>query len=226
MRYENVYPGRFVQRLNRFVAEVELDGKIERCHVKNTGRCRELLIEGAKVFVQKAENPERKTPYDLIAVYKGNVLVNIDSQAPNPAFSEWVKQETFFKNITYLKPECRYKQSRFDFYLEADGEKIFVETKGVTLEEDGVYLFPDAPTERGVKHLNELMDAVSNGYRGYVFFVAQMKKGRCFTPNRSTHPEFALALQRAMEYGVGVYCVYCDVKEDQLTIDGFMDVKL
>ena len=226
MRYENICPGSFIQRLNRFVAEVEIDAVIERCHVKNTGRCKELLIEGAKVFVQKAKNPERKTPYDLISVYKGETLVNIDSQAPNQVFLEWVKQETFFKNITYIKPECRYQQSRFDFYLEADGEKIFVETKGVTLEEDGVFMFPDAPTERGVKHLNELADAVANGYQGYVFFVAQMQKGRYFTPNLNTHPEFASALQKAVARGVGAYCVYCDVKEDELTIDGFMDIKL
>lgn len=226
MKYRNTTNGVFISRPNRFIAEVKIDGESKICHVKNTGRCRELLLPGTKVIVEKSDNSERKTEYDLIAVYKGENLINIDSQAPNKVFGEWVAEGNYFPNLTFIKPECSYKNSRFDFYLEADGRKIFTEVKGVTLESEGVVLFPDAPTERGVKHINELMEAVDEGYDAYVFFVIQMKKCRYFTPNRSTHPEFADALISANKKGVKIRAVTCDVSEDSLEINGFADIRL
>ena len=204
MFYTQILPGKFISRPNRFIAYVEIDGKTEVCHVKNTGRCRELLVSGADVFVQKSNNPQRKTKYDLISVYKGNMLVNMDSQAPNKVFGEWAAMGLYFKNPTLIKPECKYKNSRFDFYIEADGRRSFVEVKGVTLENEGVVCFPDAPTERGIKHLNELCDAVSEGYDAYIFFVIQMEKCLYFTPSYINHPEFAHALSRAGEKGVRI----------------------
>lgn len=226
MKYNNIYEGTFISRPNRFIAHVEIDGKTEVCHVKNTGRCRELLIPGVKVYLEKSDKPERKTKFDLICVKKGDILINMDSQAPNKVFYEWAKKGEYFKNITLIKPECKYKNSRFDFYIEADGEKIFVEVKGVTLEENGVLMFPDAPTERGVKHINELAIAVENGYKGYIFFVAQMKPCKVFTPNRITHPEFADALKKAAQAGVEVRCVNCIVTPDTLEIYDFVEIEL
>ncbi len=226
MKYKNKNSGIFIARPNRFIAEVEIDGKKKVCHVKNTGRCRELLIEGVKVILEKTDNLARKTEYDLIAVYKNNELINIDSQAPNKVFGEWAERGTYFKNITLIKPECKYKNSRFDYYIEADGRKIFVEVKGVTLEKDGVVLFPDAPTERGVKHINELIDAKENGFDAYVFFIVQMKKCRYFTPNVQTDSKFAEALKLAKNKGVNICCVNCNVCEEGFDIDGFVDVVL
>ena len=165
MTYKNIIPGIFISRPNRFTAEVEIDGNIEICHVKNTGRCKELLIPGAEVYLQKSDNPNRATKYDLIAVRKGERLINMDSNAPNKVFFEYLQSGAYIKNITLIKPEARYGSSRFDFYVEAEGRRIFIEVKGVTLEENGVVMFPDAPTERGVKHLNELMRCASEGYR-------------------------------------------------------------
>lgn len=226
MKYGTVKKGIFISRPNRFIARVAVDGVEETVHVKNTGRCRELLVSGAEVVLERAEVPKRKTGHDLVAVYKGERLINMDSQAPNKVFGEWAAKSGFFGNITLLKPECTYKSSRFDYYIEADGRRIFVEVKGVTLENDGVLMFPDAPTLRGVKHLNELMDAKQNGYLAYVFFVAQMKDCKYFTPNAETHPLFAETLKRAAESGVGVVCVSCNVTKDGLEIDGFVDVVL
>lgn len=224
MIYNNTVKGKFISRPNRFIAYVEIDGKVEVCHVKNTGRCRELLVDGAMVILERSDNPLRKTKYDLIAVYKSGKLINMDSQAPNKAFCEWLSTTDFFGKITHIKPEKTYKSSRFDFYLEADGKKIFIETKGVTLENNGIVLFPDAPTERGVKHLNELIDAKNNGYDAYVFFVIQMKDCLHFTPNAETHPEFASALKSAKEKGVGVFALNCDVEEHSLVIHDFVKV--
>jgi len=224
MKYKNIISATFIERPNRFIAYVEIHGKKEICHVKNTGRCKELLIPGAKIYVQKSDNPQRKTKYDLIAVYKDKTLVNIDSQAPNKVVGEWLPH--FFDNITLIKPESGYKSSRFDFYLEADGKKIFAEVKGVTLEKDGIAMFPDAPTERGVKHLDELCRCVKDGFEAWVFFVIQMKGIKSFCPNRTTHPEFADALIRAQENGVNVCCVDCVVKKDELTIDSFINYRL
>ncbi len=224
MRYTDIKQGRFLQRPNRFIAHVEIDGSIHVCHVKNTGRCKELLVPGATVFAQEIHKPERKTNYDLIAVYKGDRLINMDSQAPNQVIKEWIP--SFFENVTHIKPEARYQTSRFDFYIEADGRKIFAEVKGVTLEENEVVLFPDAPTERGIKHLNELCACVKAGYDAYVFFVVQMEKASYFTPNKKTHPAFADALKQAHSQGVNIVCVTCSVTPDSLVVKQLIPVQL
>ncbi len=226
MKYDNIKKGIFLSRPNRFIAMVDIDGKETVCHVKNTGRCKELLTKGATVLLEKSNNPLRKTEYDLVSVYKGNKLINMDSQAPNKLFGEWAETSGYFGNLTLIKPECKYKNSRFDYYLETDKRKIFVEVKGVTLEKDGILMFPDAPTERGIKHLNELVDAKMNGYDAYVFFVAQMKDCEYFTPNVETHPQFATALKNAQEQGVEVKCVNCNVAEGIITVDDFVEVVL
>ena len=226
MIYNNILSGKFISRPNRFIANIEIDGKTEVCHVKNTGRCKELLTLGADVFVQKSDSPLRKTAYDLIFVYKNGMLINMDSQAPNKVFYEWAKKSDFFGDITLIKPEYKYKNSRFDFYIEADDRKILVEVKGVTLENDGVVSFPDAPTERGVKHLKELIDATKNGYDTYVFFIIQMEKCTYFTPNRVNHPEFADALTDAKNSGVNIVAVNSKVTENELKISEFVQVIL
>ena len=191
MKYENIVTGKFIERPNRFIALVEMEGKVEKCHVKNTGRCRELLLPGAAVYLEKSDNPNRKTAYDLIGVKKGELLINMDSQAPNKVVKEWLEEEIYFKDITLLKPEYRYGKSRIDFYLEtAEGRRIFIEVKGVTLEEEGIARFPDAPTERGIKHIQELQQAVSEGYEAYILFVIQMKNVFQFEPNDRTHRAF------------------------------------
>ncbi len=226
MQYANMVEGRFLSRPNRFIAMVEIAGKTEVCHVKNTGRCKELLVEGATVYLQKSNNRSRKTKYDLITVNKEGRLINMDSQAPNKVFGEWIEHCGYFSDITLIKPECKYGNSRFDFYIEADGRRHFIEVKGVTLEENGVLMFPDAPTERGVKHLRELIQAVKEGYGGHIFFVAQMEDCRYFIPNRKTHLAFAEALQEAKEQGVMVHCVNCRVAPDSLTVGTFVPVQL
>lgn len=226
MIYKQVKQGKFISRPNRFIANIEIDGDTQVCHVKNTGRCRELLIPGARVFVQKSDNPMRKTKYDLISVYKDDMLINMDSQAPNRVFYEWAKQSGYFKNLTYIKPEYKYKNSRFDFYIEADGKKIFVEVKGVTLENEGIVSFPDAPTQRGVKHINELIDAVNSGYEAYVFFIIQMERCTCFTPNAENHKEFADALANAKEKGVIIKALNCTVTPESLEAKDFIEVKI
>ena len=226
MIYKQVKQGKFISRPNRFIANIEIDGDTQVCHVKNTGRCRELLIPGTRVFVQKSDNPMRKTIYDLISVYKDDMLINMDSQAPNRVFYEWAKQSGYFKNLTYIKPEYKYKNSRFDFYIEADGKKIFVEVKGVTLENEGIVSFPDAPTQRGVKHINELIDAVNSGYEAYVFFIIQMERCTCFTPNAENHKEFADALANAKEKGVIIKALNCTVTPESLEAKDFIEVKI
>ncbi|MEE0868088.1 MAG: DNA/RNA nuclease SfsA [Clostridia bacterium] len=226
MKYDNILPAVFISRPNRFIAEIEVEGKREICHVKNTGRCRELLDEGTRIYVQKWDNTARKTKYDLISVYKGQELINIDSQAPNKVFGEWVTDSGFFKNINLIKPECRYKNSRFDFYIEADGRKIFAEIKGVTLEENGIVMFPDAPTQRGVKHIKELCECVDDGYEAYIFFVIQMQNCSFFIPNRKTHPEFADTLIEAKKKGVYINALNCTVKPDELKIDMPVEIRL
>ncbi len=226
MKYKSIKSGIFISRPNRFIALVEIDGAEQICHVKNTGRCRELLTKGATVILEESDNPQRKTRYDLIAVYKGEKLINMDSQAPNKVMGEWIEKSGFFGTPTLIKPECTYKKSRFDFYVETSGRKIFAEVKGVTLEEDGVVLFPDAPTLRGIKHLTELADAVENGYEAYVFFVIQMKECSYFMPNEKTHPEFASTLKKVGKRGVEVLALCCDVDEDSLSVSEFKEVKL
>jgi sugar fermentation stimulation protein A len=226
MTYANTMTAIFLSRPNRFIAHVELNGETVVAHVKNTGRCKELLIPGARVVLQKSEAPGRKTGYDLIAVWKGGRLVNIDSQAPNRVFLEHLQSGRYIDGVTLIKPEVKYGGSRFDFYVEAGERKIFIEVKGVTLENDGVVLFPDAPTERGVKHLNELARCVGEGYEAQAVFVIQMSGARYFTPNNETHPAFGAALVAAQKAGVKVVALDCAVTENSLTIGQPVAVKL
>ncbi len=226
MRYGTVKKGIFLERPNRFIAHVAMDGGMEVCHVKNTGRCRELLIPGAVVYLERAENPLRKTKYDLIAVEKGNLLINMDSQAPNKVFGEWVAAGGFQKDVTAIRPEFTYGASRFDFRLESGQGVCFVEVKGVTLEEKGEARFPDAPTERGIKHLKELQRAVGEGYEAAVCFVIQMKGVTHFTPNDMTHPAFGAALREAAEHGVQIIACDCLVTPESLMIDAPVPVRL
>ncbi len=187
--------------------------------MKNTGRCAELLVPGAPVYVQETDNPARKTRWDLIAVEKGKRMVNMDSQIPNKLVEEWLREGNLFEEITRIRPEYTYGSSRFDLYVEADGKKIFIEVKGVTLEEDGVVRFPDAPSERAVKHVEELKSAVREGYEAYVFFVVQMKGVRYFTPNMDTHPAFGEALFRASKAGVHILAYDCETGKDYIHIE-------
>lgn len=224
MTYKNTVVGRFVSRPNRFIAEVEINGAVEVCHVKNTGRCRELLVSGVEVVLECTDNPERKTKYDLIVVRKGDMLINIDSQAPNKAVGEWISDGGLVRDVTLIRPECRYGSSRFDFYVEAGERRIFAEVKGVTLETGGVFLFPDAPTERGVKHIRELIDAKENGYEAYAIFVIQAERCKYFTPNKKMHPEFSEALKEAEKRGVEIRAVCCRVERDSMKIIGDVPV--
>lgn len=226
MIYENIKKAKFINRPNRFIANIEIDGKHEVCHVKNTGRCKELLTEGVDIYVQEFNNSSRKTKYDLISVYKEDRLINIDSQAPNKVFYEYLINGFLFQNVKLIKPERKYKTSRFDFYIETDDKKIFVEVKGVTLEENGVVMFPDAPTERGLKHLNELADCIDEGYDAYVCFVIQMKDVLYFTPNYITHKEFGETLKDVKKKGVNILALDCDVTKDSLSLRNMVDVKL
>ena len=217
MRYENICRGRFLARPNRFVARVEIDGAEVVCHVKNTGRCRELLVPGAAVYLEQASNPKRKTACDLVAVEKGNLLINMDAQAPNKVFGEFAAAGGFLPGLTALRPEHVWEDSRFDFLLEDGKGPILVEVKGVTLEREGEVLFPDAPTERGVKHLHGLRRAVEAGLRAAVVFVVQMEGPRLFRPNDQTHPAFGQALREAAAAGVQVLAWDCRVTRDTLT---------
>ena len=223
MRYDNIIEGKFISRPNRFIAYVEIDGKKETVHVKNTGRCKELLTEGANVFLEVSSNPERKTKYDLISVYKGENLINMDSQAPNKVALEFIREQ--FKNAK-IKPEYTYGNSRIDIYMEYEGKKALIEVKGVTLEKDGVAMFPDAPTERGIKHINELIRARDEGYECYIFFVIQMKGIKEFTPNYNTHYEFGKSIEMADKAGVKILAYDCIVTPDTLIIDAPVKVNI
>lgn len=218
MKYENIVKGRFIERPNRFVAYVDIDGVRERVHVKNTGRCRELLVPGAAVYLEHSGNPARSTAYDLVAVEKGGRMINMDSQAPNRAVLEWLKTGQLFPEPVSVRPETVYGSSRFDFFIETASEKIFMEVKGVTLEEDGEARFPDAPSERAVKHVEELVRARQEGYGAYVLFVIQMKGVSHLIPNAATHPEFARALRSAAQAGVKVLAYDCHVTADSMVI--------
>lgn len=224
MEYNNIVKGHFIDRPNRFIANCEINGKTEVCHVKNTGRCKELLVKGATVYLQKSDNPSRKTQYDLIAVLKGDKLINMDSQIVNSVALEYVPR--LFDKIKFIKPEYTYGNSRFDIYLETETDKIFVEVKGVTLENNGVTAFPDAPTARGVKHLKELQKAVKEGYKAFVLFVIQMNDVKHFEPNRKTHPEFADELKKAAENGVNLLAFDCKVTPGSIEIDKRVPIKL
>lgn len=219
VRYQKVVKGRFIARPNRFIAHVETEGRVEVCHVKNTGRCRELLRPGAAVYLAAAENPARKTRWDLVAVEKGDLLINMDAQAPNRVFREWAEAGRFLPGLTVIRPEYTWEDSRFDFLLEDGDGPCFVEVKGVTLEEHGEVRFPDAPTQRGVKHLRGLMRAVEQGCRAAVFFVIQMKGAVCFRPNDAAHPAFGQALREAAAAGVSVLAYDCRVTPDSLELD-------
>lgn len=226
MQYQQVKKARFLSRPNRFIAHVELEGPTEVVHVKNTGRCRELLVPGAVVYLAGSENPARKTKYDLIAVEKGSLLINMDAQAPNQVFREWAEGGDFLPGLTLLRPETTWGSSRFDFYWEAGSRRGFVEVKGVTLEENGHARFPDAPTERGVKHLEELMGCQQAGYEAAVCFVIQMGDMLDFAPNDATHPAFGDALRRAAGAGVTVLARQCRVTPDSLTMGEPVPVRL
>ena len=225
MHYSNIQRATFLRRPNRFIAHIEVDGREEVCHVKNTGRCRELLTDRATIYVQHHDDSKRKTKYSLIAVEKGKLLVNMDSQAPNKVVGEWLLEQEPFGKVKLLKPECTYGSSRFDFYLETETEKFFIEVKGVTLEEDGVVRFPDAPTERGVKHLQELCACKEAGYKAAVIFVVQMEGMKHFEPNDKTHPQFGEALRQAQSAGVEVLAYEFKVTPDSLVIDKAIPVK-
>ena len=225
MHYPNMVPGRFLSRPNRFIAHVEIGGKEEIVHVKNTGRCRELLPPGAEVWCQKSGNPNRKTQYDLITVRKGERLINMDSQAPNIAAGEWLKGGGL-GHVENLKAESKHGDSRFDFSFTLNGRQCFLEVKGVTLENDGVCAFPDAPTERGAKHLRGLTQAAKDGYGAYVLFVIQMADVKYLHPNDLTDPNFGNALREAAANGVQVIAMDCAVTVDSMEIRNFVPVKL
>lgn len=226
MIYDNIKPGIFLERLNRFTAHIEINDQVETCHVKNTGRCWELLNHGAPVLVQEIDSPHRKTGYDLIAVYKGERLINVDSSAPNRVFAEWLSKRGLFMTTTLIKPEQKFGDSRFDFYVEGDGRRAFVEVKGVTLEDKGVVRFPDAPTQRGIKHLKDLVHCLQEGFEAYVVFIVQMKDILYFEPNWDTHPDFGEALCQAADRGVRVLALDCQVTENSITAGGPVKVVL
>lgn len=225
MRYANMVPGIFRNRPNRFIAHVEIDGKEQVVHVKNTGRCRELLVPGAMVWCQHSDNPARKTQYDLITVRKGQRLINMDSQAPNAAAREWLESGGLGE-IDDLRQETVHGDSRFDFSFTREGKTCFLEAKGVTLEDNGVCAFPDAPTQRGAKHLRGLAEAARQGYGAYVLFVIQMADVKYIHPNDRTDPDFGVALREAAAQGVKVLAVRCQVSEDEMTISGSVPVRL
>ena len=225
MRYDNMVPGIFLDRPNRFIAHVRIGGKTETVHVKNTGRCRELLPPGAEVWCQRSGNPARKTGYDLITVHKGSRLINMDSQAPNAAAREWLASGGLGR-IEALRPETFHGDSRFDFSFTKDGRPCFLEVKGVTLETEGVCAFPDAPTDRGAKHLRGLAEAVAEGYGAYVLFVIQMENVKYLCPNDATDPNFGAALRAAAAAGVQVLAVDCAVSPEEMRIRDRVPVRL
>ena len=226
MKYkEKIVSGRFLSRPNRFIAHIEINGQTEVCHVKNTGRCRELLQPGAVVYCADCLSDSRKTRYDLIAVQKGTRLINMDSQLPNSAVKEWLQQGGFGQ-LEQIKPETTLGDSRFDFSFSQDGRRCFLEVKGVTLEHDGVCAFPDAPTQRGVKHLQELTRLCQQGYGAYVLFVIQMENVKYLHPNDGTDPLFGQALRDAAAAGVQILAYDCKVTPDSMTIHRPVEIKL
>lgn len=218
MHYENIVKGEFISRPNRFIANVLIDGEIHKCHVKNTGRCRELLVPGCEVWLEHSKSEKRKTEYSLITVNKSGKLINMDSQAPNKAVEEWLENGGLLHDIKLLKREQKRGDSRFDFYFETENEKAYAEVKGVTLEENGIVMFPDAPTERGVKHVKELCKLKEEGFSAYLIFVVQMKDVKYFTPNIKTHKEFAEVLIEAEKAGVKIVAADCFVSPDTMEI--------
>ena len=226
MHYGPIQKGQFLRRLNRFSAWVRIDGTEELCHVKNTGRLGELLLPEAVVYLEHSNKSERKTRWDLIAVESGGQIVNIDSQAPNRVFGAFAASGAFRPDLGYIRPEFTYGDSRFDFRLECHGAVQFVEVKGVTLLRDGRALFPDAPTERGIKHLRGLMRAVQEGYEAAAVFVIQMKQAQALSPNDETQSAFGQALREAARAGVALYAYDCQVTLDHLSIDAPVPIEL
>ena len=227
MRYSNIRTAEFIRRPNRFIAHVLLDGEEVICHVKNTGRLKELLLPGATVFLEESDNPARKTRFDLVGVLRGDAVVNIDSQAPNQAVGEWLRKGGLFADVSHVKAEARYGDSRFDFYIEsASGRKAFLEVKGVTLLQDSVARFPDAPTTRGVKHIGELVKCLEDGYEAYILFLLEMKGSKWMEPNDATHPAFGQALREAAKTGVKVLAYDCLVTPESLEVDKKVEVRL
>ena len=226
MQYRNIAEGRFIDRPNRFIAHACIGGEEHTVHVKNTGRCRELLVPDARIWLEGSDDPKRKTAWDLVCVEKAGRLINMDAQAPNRVFGEWARAGGFLPGLTLLRPETVYGSSRFDFYAEAGGRRHFIEVKGVTLEQDGVARFPDAPTERGVKHLEELIRACGEGYESWICFVIQMTDVKWFEPNDTTHRAFGDTLRRAAGAGVHVLAVDCTVTPDSLSVRRPVEVRL
>ncbi|MDE6149344.1 MAG: DNA/RNA nuclease SfsA [Ruminococcus sp.] len=228
MKYKNIHKGVFKSRPNRFIANVDINGQIEVCHVKNTGRCKELLISNATVYLEKSDNSNRKTHYDLIAVEKGRRLINMDSQIPNRAVEEWIKAGGLLGYNPFVKPESKFGDSRFDFYVESESSdrKAYVEVKGCTLECSGIAKFPDAPTVRGVKHINELIKCVEAGFEAYIIFLIQMSDVKYFTPNYETHPEFGEALKDAQKKGVKILAFDSIVTPDSIVLNKSVNIKL
>ena len=230
MKYNKVIKAKFLSRPNRFVAYCDIDGKKETVHVKNTGRCREFLTKNATVYLSASDNVERKTKFDLVAVEKetdrGTILINMDSQAPNISAYEWILAGGLFEKGAKVRREVTYGNSRFDLYVEQDERRAFIEVKGVTLEYSGIASFPDAPTERGIKHLYELVAAKNDGYEAYALFVIQMKGIRTFKPNDETHKAFGEALRFAAESGVNILAYDCIVTPDEMQIDAPVNVEL
>lgn len=230
MKYKNIVKGEFISRPNRFIAKVKINGVEHTVHVKNTGRCKEILVPGAVIYLEKSANPERKTAYDLIGVEKktknGTILINIDSQIPNLCAAEFLPASGLFSEDTVIRREVTYGNSRFDIMAESPSKKAFVEVKGVTLEKDGVALFPDAPTERGVKHIKELIRAHSEGFDAYIMFIIQMENIKSFSPNEETHPEFASVLREADKAGVKILAYSCKVTENDITVAEPIIIKL
>lgn len=226
MIYKNIYEATFISRPNRFIANVLLNGESVVCHVKNTGRCKELLIPGTRILLQHSDAPKRKTAYDLISVYKRDRLINMDANAPNTVFSEWLRGGGMGFIPDFVKAEQVHGDSRFDFYYEHSDVRCFAEIKGVTLEDNGVVRFPDAPTERGVKHLRGLIRCVEEGYEAYAVFIIQMNGVKYFEPNRETHPAFADALRDSAAAGVHILALDCDVTETTLEIHNPVEVRL
>lgn len=230
MKYENVYKGIFKERLNRFTCTVETEGKVEKVHLKNTGRLKELLYDGNTVYLQRSTNPERKTKYDVISAEKviggKSIIVNIDSQRANDTAEEWLKKHILFSENAKIRREVTYKNSRFDFYIEDGKRKAYLEVKGCTLERGEVAYFPDAPTLRGVKHIGELCECIKDGFEAYILFVIQMKGVKKLCPNDETHKEFGDALRNAKASGVKVIAVDCLTTPDSVFADTFVPVEL
>lgn len=230
MTYKNIVEGRFISRPNRFIAKVNINGQEETVHVKNTGRCKELLIPDCKVFLAPSENPKRKTKYDLIAVIKKadnkEILINMDSQIPNLVAEEWLRNGSIFSKEALIKREVTFKNSRFDIYAEDGPRKAFIEVKGVTLENNGTLMFPDAPTLRGIKHINELIEAAKAGYEAYILFVIQMKGAKEFKPNDLTHKEFGETLRKANASGVKILAYDCKITPNSIELDSPVKINI